>query len=337
MINVIKKNFFALFAILSLFSCAKNDGDDSVALEEEALSEWMTLNHPDIPKVDDGLYYKIYRLGTEGEKPEANKSWVYITSVGKDLEGNYFINMYPDIARRLGTYKALTHYAPDVFLYRDDSNLTTGIFRALSEMNAGDSVEIYCSSRYAFGNAGISSINVTGFEGNTTISGGRPVYRTVKLNYFTDDPVEYSKERTLDYAVNKLGKLASDSIKDGLYMKFLTSKVGDKITEDEEVQVYYTGRYLDGKVFDTNVASVAKANDIYDSSKAYTSMSFKGSDNSFVSGFSEAILNMRKGEKATVVFYSEWGYGGNGSNSNGVYIRPFEPLVFDIEVLEEEE
>lgn len=324
----------ALFA-----SCAENKGIDDTAMEEAALAGWMKNNRPDIPKVDDGLYYKIYPAKDGAEKVSLTDgvSWVYLTGLGTDLEGNYFFNMYGDIARRLGTYTELTHFVPEIYFYIDSQDLTPGVYKVLPQMSVGDSVEMYCSSRWGYG-SGTSEVYVTGFEGNITLSGGTPIYRTFRLNNASDDPAEISKREVIDYATDKLDKLVSDSLKDGVYLRITRPiTTGETIGEEDEVKVFYTGRYLDGKVFDTNVEEVAVANKIYDSSNSYTAMSVKGDATTFVKGFMLAINNMKRGEKGTVVFSSEWGYGTTGDNSNGVYIRPFDPLVFDIEILEDED
>lgn len=333
MTDILTRISLVAVAFAALVSCADTK-DNSTDMEEMVLERWMQTNRPDIPKVDDGLYYKIYPVGTPARKVELqeSKSWVYTTGLGKNLEGDYFFNMYPAIARRLGTYKASTHFVPEITrYYSGNSDLTDGVYRALAHMNIGDSLELYCSSRYAFGTNGSSTPSVEGFAGNVTIPSSTPVYRALRLDNITDDPAEISRREVIEYATQKLGKLASDSLKDGLYLKITQSvSGGENVKEDDDVDIYYAGRYIDGKVFDTNIKSVAQESGIYESTKSYSALNFNGS--SFVDGFKEAILNMKQGEKATVVFTYRWGYGISGSNSDGVYIRPFDSLVFDIEI-----
>ena len=333
----ISRTFIPLIASVAV-ACAEHKGDDYTKLEERALSVWMQNNRPDIPKVEDGLYYRIYPAQTQAESVSLTEgvSWVYLTGLGTDLEGNYFFNMYPDIARRLGTYRELTHYVPEIYRYMNSQDLTYGMYKVLPQMDIGDSVEMYCSSRYAYG-SGSSEVYVTGFEGNITIGGNTPVYRAFRLNEATDDPAELCRKAVIEYATEKLSKLASDSLKDGVYLRITTPVTsGELVGDNDDVQVLYTGRYIDDKVFDTNIMEVAVANKIYDSEKSYQSMSVSGNSTSFVEGFMLAIKNMKRGEKGTVVFTYNWGYGVNGDNSDGIYIRPFDPLVFDIEILDED-
>ncbi len=337
MTDILTKISLVAVAFAALVSCADTKDNSGNDMEEAVLARWMQANRPDIPKVDDGLYYKIYPAETPAEKVELqeSKSWVYTTGLGKNLEGDYFFNMYPAIARRLGTYKAITHFVPEITrYYNGNTDLTEGVYKALAQMNIGDSLELYCSSRYAFGTNGSSTPAVEGFAGNTTIPASTPVYRALRLDNISDDPAKISSREVIEYATQKLGKLATDSLKEGIYLK-ITQPVssGENVKEDDDVDIYYAGRYIDGKVFDTNIKSVAQESGIYQSSKSYSPLNFNGS--SFVEGFKQAILNMKRGEKATVVFTYNWGYGVSGSNSNGVYIRPFDSLVFDIEIEKE--
>ncbi len=125
-----------------------------------------------------------------------------------------------------------------------------------------------------------------------------PIYRTFRLNNASDDPAEISEKEVTEYATDKLDKLVSDSLKKGVYLR-ITQPVakGETIGEEDEVEVFYTGRYIDGKVFDTNIEEVARENKIYDSEKSYKAMSVKGNSDSFVKGFMLAITNMKRGEK----------------------------------------
>ena len=58
------------------------------------------------------------------------------------------------------------------------------------------------------------------------------------------------------------------------------------------------------------------------------------SETSLVDGFSLGLFWMHPGEKAVVGFYSSLGYGLTGSGGS---IPGFSPLVFELELMEEEE
>jgi FKBP-type peptidyl-prolyl cis-trans isomerase len=108
----------------------------------------------------------------------------------------------------------------------------------------------------------------------------------------------------------------------GLRIKVTTSAPdGTRAESGKTAFVKYTGKFLNGQQFDSNVNSSSTLNVVVKSGRV-------------VPGFDEAISLMRKGEKATVIFPSRLGYGANGSRAqNGQYaILPYQPLIFDIEV-----
>lgn len=68
-----------------------------------------------------------------------------------------------------------------------------------------------------------------------------------------------------------------------------TAKTGDKVT------VHYTGKLADGSIFDSSIGE--------------DPLVFTLGDEEFIEGFEEGILGMAAGEKQTVTFPPEKGYG----------------------------
>jgi FKBP-type peptidyl-prolyl cis-trans isomerase len=91
------------------------------------------------------------------------------------------------------------------------------------------------------------------------------------------------------------------------------AKAGDSVT------VHYTGKFLDGKVFDSSV-------------NRGEPFQFVLGTNSVIKGWDEGIALLKKGEKATLLIPSTLGYGATGAG-NGV-IPPFSPLVFEVELID---
>ncbi len=103
----------------------------------------------------------------------------------------------------------------------------------------------------------------------------------------------------------------------------------------------YTGRILNGQVFDSTVEDTTKRYRIYNETKTYEPMSVSlpaesgaevttSSGGSLISGFSKCIKTMRAGEKGICIFYSGLGYGLSGS---GNQIPGISPLMFEIHML----
>lgn len=92
----------------------------------------------------------------------------------------------------------------------------------------------------------------------------------------------------------------------------------------------YTGRFLDGRVFDTSIDSIARASNIHNANRRYEPFRIALGRTSLIQGFNFGLFNMKEGEKATVLIPSGYAYGQSGSGS----IPPNTPLRFDLELLE---
>lgn len=100
----------------------------------------------------------------------------------------------------------------------------------------------------------------------------------------------------------------------GLAYKIEAVGEGDSITDKDRVYVYYTGKFTNGKVFDSTKDNPA---------------SF--SPRSVVPGFGEGLKMLKKGGKATLYVPGNLGYGPQGQPGAG--IGPNEMLVFDVEIV----
>ncbi|MES2519666.1 MAG: FKBP-type peptidyl-prolyl cis-trans isomerase [Bacteroidota bacterium] len=103
------------------------------------------------------------------------------------------------------------------------------------------------------------------------------------------------------------------------YVRYIRTKDGAAdLIAGKVAKLKYTGRLLNGYVFDNNVSRTDSLN--------YT----VGGTNSLVQGFAAGVAKMRLGEKATLIFPSGLGYGRTGS---GGKIPGEAILIFDIEIV----
>ncbi|MCS4433688.1 FKBP-type peptidyl-prolyl cis-trans isomerase [Aquiflexum gelatinilyticum] len=105
---------------------------------------------------------------------------------------------------------------------------------------------------------------------------------------------------------------------------------GDKVSVGDTVFVNYTGKLLSNLVFDTSIESIAKANNVYDANRTYEPLEFIIGLGMVIPGFEYGVFNIEKGDKASVIFPSLYGYG---SQANAI-IPPNSPLIFEIELVD---
>jgi FKBP-type peptidyl-prolyl cis-trans isomerase len=110
----------------------------------------------------------------------------------------------------------------------------------------------------------------------------------------------------------------------GTYVVISAEGIGEKMTNSNIAVVNYTGRTLDsGRVFDSNTDPNFKHVQPYEVNLSEM--------NGVILGWTDALMQLKKGTKATIYIPSSLAYGANG---NGRDIKPNDNLIFDIEVVD---
>ena len=102
---------------------------------------------------------------------------------------------------------------------------------------------------------------------------------------------------------------------DSLYIIVKEKGNGVKVTEGKEVTVHYTGRLLDGRVFDSSV----------DRGEPFT---FPIGANKVIPGWDKGLMGQTVGSKLQLIIPSSMAYGDGG----GMFY-PYATLVFDVEII----
>jgi len=118
-----------------------------------------------------------------------------------------------------------------------------------------------------------------------------------------------------DYVAKNNIKIAPTE--DGIYFMKTVSGKGKAITIGSKVSVHYTGKMLDGSVFDSSV-------------EYGTPFDVVVGNGHVIPGWEKALLLMRGGDKATVLIPSKLAYGSRGAD---YVIPPYTPLLFDMEIV----
>ncbi len=225
----------------------------------------------------------------------------------------------------------------------DSTNLPPAYFKIFKLLKKGDSVATRTSTD------SIIKKQPQGQELPAFIKKGMFIYTNIKLVNIYKTQAEADSAKKLNMAAAEVAAKAKGAVlakeddktiaaylaknnitatktANGVYVKTTQAGTGAVLDSTVFVKVMYTGKTLDGKMFDSNV----------DPSKGHTDplsvnltndMSLGGG---VIPGMSEALKSMQQGTKATMYIPSGLAYGPRGA---GADIPANANLMFDVEVI----
>ncbi len=306
---------------VTLFSCARQELTPYTEAERISLAQWVALNAPNAEKCDENMYIEwIYRNPNTTDSLVEIGDWVRITYTNKTLDGNVIGTRNEEVAKIEGTYTPFTHYTSDL-LYMNDPNVTMieGQYLALQKMRRGDIVRLYLSSSYAYNVQGFS--NNVGYGGQNALNAQIPIIvDSLTLVEFEADPIITEQNAVKEYAHDKWGLQTSDTIKSHFYMELLPpfpiKRDSLMSTPDSTVQIYYTGRFLDGFVFDTNIDSVQQRLYGRTVNKGPLQLILSSDTTKMIEAWTIALKRACYGDHFRMVFASAYGYGIEGAEAS---------------------
>lgn len=333
----------SVLAAMTLTGCAKSEKTSVYAAEQRYLEAWVAKNHPAAEKTELGTWILSDTPGT-GEAYDG-QSYVMVEYTVRSVDGTVNATSDKKMAQQIGTYDK-SYYYGSVVWETSSNSLPVGVADVLEGMKIGGEktslVPAWLMSykRYKNVNKYLS----------TKTDNSSALY-TVKLVGMTNDILKSQIDSMEIYADKYLDGVDSTSY--GFYYKQLTVPTDtNAFSSDTTIYINYIGRLLNGQVFDTTIEDTAKFYNIYNSSTTYTpakitwadtpseiTLTAGGSSSSsdgstVIAGFYTTLWKMRKYEKAVGMFFSPYGYGSSGSGSQ---IPAYAPLVFEIEIVDEEE
>lgn len=84
---------------------------------------------------------------------------------------------------------------------------------------------------------------------------------------------------------------------------------GITIENGDTIQVNYTGKLVDGTVFDTSDPDIANDSGLYDPMRPYQPLEFIVGNGKVIEGFDTGVLGMKEGQKKTLTIPPEQAYG----------------------------
>lgn len=159
-----------------------------------------------------------------------------------------------------------------------------------------------------------------------------PVFQAHVTDYFKAQSEIIKKKEPAQikkYVDDK--KLQLTTTASGLQYKINTPGSGPKVVAGDTAVVNYTGRLLNGKLFDTNIKDDAKTDPkIYDARRTYEPIKVPVGEGRVIAGWDEGLQLLNKGAKATYVIPSNIAYGEQGYPPR---IGSFAPITFEVELL----
>lgn len=188
----------------------------------------------------------------------------------------------------------------------DDLGINLNWNEALRRMTTGGEAELILTSPNAFGRSGFRN-QIKPFQ-------------TLKLHLKIASVASGMKEFE-GYSIREFVSRQDDfgkPLSNGMYYVVKEKGTGEKLKSKDKVMVHYTGFYLDMGVFDS-------------SRERGEPMEVTIDQSDVIKGWHEALKMMRVGEKARFLIPSKLAYGEEGMSP---MIRPYSPLIFDLEVVE---
>lgn len=339
-------------ASLLLAGCAKTVTPGPNEANKRYFEAWMHLNHPDLEPTGLGIYIIDEEEGNGAAVTE--KGFALVDYKISSLEGNISSYTEEETAKQLGDYSITNYYGPK-FLTTFKTTIQAGVGDALYGMKVGGYRKVIVPSWLMTSKEFATAEDYLNYyDEDDSPSYSSTVYE-LTVRDFTEDMNKWQIDSIVRFFGNDkvtiggtpadqifAGMAEADSVKTGFFYKQLAAPQDTtSFKKDTVLYINYTGKLLNGLVFDTNIERVAKDNNLYSSSKTYEPMQINwaekyedltmtSSKSDMIPGFAMTLWQMRSMEKGVGIFYSNYGYGVSGSGSS---IPGYAPLIFEIEIV----
>ena len=268
--------------------------DDLITQQNETqIQQYISSKKLVATKAPNGVYYTITKANPNGR----------VLTLGDTIRLHYVISRLDDF--KVDSSSVLKNQP---FMFFNNGGASNIFLKMLPYMHEGEQATFILTSKLAGDSQALPNL-----PANSAIR--------CDITFFKN----YSEDITIDNYVaaknlNVKEKISAVSTTTGFtnYVRYIQVKESTTdLIAGKVAKLKYTGRLLNGYVFDSNVNRTDSLN--------YT----VGGTNSYVQGFKIGVDKMKLGEKATFIFPSGFGYGGTAKNN----IPAYSTLIFDIEIV----
>ena len=339
--NMFKKIPLVLLAGLLMAGCAREDSLNTGEKAQRYLEQFIQKYYPYVTPNEYGIFVLEETPGN-GLPWSQDSLYTYASTTIRSLGGVIASTQEEKVAQQLGTYVKGNYYGPR-FQQTGENLSYAGLDALLSGMRVGGTRKaiipacLLTTSRYAsFKEYLAKGTQEQSLEYTVTLGG-----QVNDIERMETDSLARFVLRTYGKEVKPI-RYKEDVAEGSFYfISDTTEFIGKrKIPADTTLKINYTGRLLNGQVFDTTLEKTAKDAGIYNPAKTYSTANLtvttnyteiKLNDNSVIEGFRAGISRMHwVGQKGIVLFVSNLGYANSGS---GQTIPPYSPLLFELELL----
>lgn len=270
-----------------LFASCKKDYPTIQEIDNQSIQQYLSQNNLNMTKYTfndtSEFYYQVIKPGT-GPAIEYSQQVPLLFSL-KSLDGTY--SSIDTFSNRYASYLGYFALEP----------VRVAVKEILGKKNG--QIRVIVPSRFAYGRNGSGSI-----PGNASLDITVSVLDESKLTAYEDFVIQ-------EY-LQKNGMTGFTKTNTGIYYKISNPGTGSSITVDSTVTAKYTGKLLNGNVFDK--------------SDAGASFLLSGT----IAGWRQTVPLIKEGGSMKIVVPSSQAYGMAGNAS----IPAFSPLDFDITITE---
>jgi FKBP-type peptidyl-prolyl cis-trans isomerase FkpA len=199
-----------------------------------------------------------------------------------------------------------------------------GVLEAVMMMSKGDSIMLKVPARSLFQNTfkspmpnSVDSASFFTFNMGLTDVLGAEEFQKFQDKMVAKQNEEYAKQQTEQLSIDlgiidnylKEKGITAQTTESGLRYVMVKAGSGENAISGQSASINYAGYLLSGKLFDSNIESVARKTNTFTEGRPYEPYDVVVDASQVIQGWHEAIKLMKKGSKMTVYIPSTLAYG----------------------------